>query len=452
MLGLLDQSFSLNNFRKIYDIDRKNKGKIEKDHFPEAYNVRLKIIHSIEIIKILYKRYKRGKLSIDELNDRKSKINEVIEKRKEEYNSIVDKKIIEIMAIVNAKGYSLPLAKLSYQVGKKDVFSIGNKVEDIFLSRQIQYTLGSIFDTKVNNRDLIVSRLSILNKESSPKFIIRADIENFYESINHKELLDIIHASPKLSVAPKRVITLLVKNFKKITGLDHGLPRGVGISAYLSEIYMNDIDVEIQSINDITYYDRYVDDMVLIFSPRKKENLPNYLKHVSNIIKQRRLKLNNKTVEIDLFNKSNANFEYLGYEFKIVSSSCSIKLSSKKINKIKGRIDRAFDEYNKTFINTPKKSFNLIILRLKFLTGNTRLHNSKSNAFVGVYFSNRFVTDSSDLVGLDSYLKSKLKTVKDIKLINKINKLSFEKGFNERIFRNFTTKELSEISKVWKNV
>lgn len=153
-----------------------------------------------------------------------------------------------------------------------------------------------------------------------------------------------------------------------------------------------------------------------------------------------------------MYNKSNANFEYLGYEFKIASSSCSIKLSSKKINKIKGRIDRTFDEYNKTFRNTPKKSFNLIILRLKFLTGNTRLHNSKSNAFVGIYFSNRFVTDSSSLAGLDHYLKSKLKTVKDTKLINKINKLSFGKGFDERIFRNFTTKELSEISKVWKNV
>lgn len=380
---MLDQSFSLKNFRKIYDIDRKNKGKIEKDHFPEAYNVRLKIIHSRNIIKILYRRYNGGKLSLDELNNRKSKINDVIEKRKEEYNSIVDNKILEIMAIVNFRGYSLSLTKLSYQVRNKDVFSIGNKVEDIFLSRQIQYTLGSIFDTKINNRDLIVSRLSTLNKESSPKFIIRADVENFYESINHKDLLDIIHASPKLSVAPKQTITLLIKSFKKITGLDHGLPRGIGISAYLSEIYMNEIDNKIQSINDITYYDRYVDDMILVFSPRKKENLSNYLKDISKIVNKRGLNLNDKTVEIDLYNHSNKKFEYLGYEFNISSNSCTIKLSSKKISKIQSRIEKTFYEYNRTFKNTPKKSFSLIMLRLKFLTGNTRLHNSKSNALWG---------------------------------------------------------------------
>lgn len=71
---------------------------------------------------------------------------------------------------------------------------------------------------------------------------------------------------------------------------------------------------------------------------------------------------------------------------------------------------------------------------------------------MGIYFSNKFVTSSSDLAGLDYYLTNKLKTIKDVKLISKINKLSFVKGFDERIFRNFTPKELSEISKVWKNV
>lgn len=449
---MLDQSFSVNNFRKLYDIDRKNKGNIEIDFFPEAYSLRLEINRIKELLKIIIARYNYGKLNFDEFNKRKDKLNKIIEIRKEKYNHVVNEKIKEILIVVNAKGYSLPLAKLPNKVRGRDVFSIGNEIADIFVSRQIQYTLKSLFNTKVNNRDLIVGRICTLNNELSPKFIIRADVENFYESIDHKKLLDILHSSPKLSVAPKKVITQLIRKYKTITGSDSGLPRGVGLSAYLSEIYMNDVDEKIKSINDITYYGRYVDDIILIFSPVKKDNIPNYLSIIKGVMDNRGLVLNNKTTEIDLYNDNNKNFEYLGYKFVISSNSCIVKFSSNKIRKIRLRIDKAFLDYNSSFSKTPDRSKKLIMMRLKFLTGNTRLHNSKSKAFVGVYFSNRFITDTSDLNGLDHYLNSKLNLISDQKLKRKISKLSFKRGFEEQIFRNFTAKELGEISKGWKNV
>lgn len=34
---MIDQSFSARNFRRIYDLDRKNKGTLEVEHFPDAY-------------------------------------------------------------------------------------------------------------------------------------------------------------------------------------------------------------------------------------------------------------------------------------------------------------------------------------------------------------------------------------------------------------------------------
>ena len=90
---MLDQSFSLKNFRKIYDIDRKNKGTIERDHFPEAYAIRLKINRVKSLIKALQLKNKKNKLTYDELQTRKTKLNEIIEIRKEKYNYIVDEKI-----------------------------------------------------------------------------------------------------------------------------------------------------------------------------------------------------------------------------------------------------------------------------------------------------------------------------------------------------------------------
>lgn len=449
---MLDQSFSLKNFRKIYDIDRKNKGTIERDHFPEAYAIRLKINRVKSLIKALQLKNKKNKLTYDELQTRKTKLNEIIEIRKEKYNYIVDEKIGAMLTIINAKGYTLPLSILPYKVKNKDVFSIGNKIEDIFVSKQIQIVLSTLFHTKTNNRDIIISRLSTFTKELSPKYIIRADIESFYESIDHKKLLDILHSSSKLSVAPKRVITQLIRGYKSITGYEKGLPRGIGISAYLSEIYMSNIDKNMHLIHDVTYYERYVDDMVFIFSPRKKENTLSYLNSVSNILNNSGLKLNSKTKEIDLYNQSNKNFEYLGYKFEITSGSCSVTIGIDKLIKVRKRIDKSFDDYNKSFKNTPNTSYRLILLRLKFLTGNTQLHNSKSKAFVGVYFSNRFITKTSDLASLDHYLINKLNSINDQKLKNRISKLSFKKGFEEKVFRNFTVEELGVLSNGWKNV
>lgn len=87
-----------------------------------------------------------------------------------------------------------------------------------------------------------------------------------------------------------------------------------------------------------------------------------------------------------------------------------------------------------------------------FLTGNMRLFNRKSNAFIGVYFSNKYITDTRQLSGLDHYFRNKLKSVASPSLVRKLSKLSFEKGFKEKLFRNFDSKELSELSRGWKHV
>ena len=52
-----------------------------------------------------------------------------------------------------------------------------------------------------------------------------------------------------------------------------GVPRGFGVSAYLSELYMREIDNEIKALPDVIYYARYVDDIVIIFSPKTKKNI-----------------------------------------------------------------------------------------------------------------------------------------------------------------------------------
>ena len=128
---MLNQSFSVRNFRQIYDIDRKNKGTIERDHFPEAYAIRLKINRVKNLIKVFQLKHKKNKLTYDELERRKTKLNEIIQKRKEKYNYIIDEKLGTMLTIVNAKGYTLPLSLLPYQVKNKDVFSMALLHKDL---------------------------------------------------------------------------------------------------------------------------------------------------------------------------------------------------------------------------------------------------------------------------------------------------------------------------------
>jgi hypothetical protein len=384
-------------------------------------------------------------------DNKKENLNNHIDKRKEQLSNEINSKLEGIVNLVDVKGYALPLVKSTFKVGGKDIYSIGKSVETIFVSRQIQYTLNSIFNVKVNNRELIVSRLSSLIQDASPKYIVRADVEKFYESIKHKNLLDILHSSPKLSVTARRVITQLIRSYATISGDDVGLPRGVGISAYLSEIYMGSIDQEISTLKDINYYERYVDDIIAVFSPTKLDNTADYLSHITNIIEKRDLKLNNKTKEINLLNYPNKSFEYLGYLFEVKGKNYNIKLSRNRKLRLTDRIDESFQQYFKDKAKTPKKAHESILSRIRFLTGNTRLYNSKSKAFVGVYFSNKFLTETSDLEELDVYLITKINLLKDEKLKNRLSKLSFKKGFQEQVFRKFTIRELSNITKAWKN-
>lgn len=448
---MFDQSLSVRNFRIIYDLDRKNKGSIEKDYFPVAFEHRLKIRFLKKLAKRLHFRYKNNLISKVYFEVRKEKINKLIDLRKERLNNDVNEKLTFIVRTVSEKGYTLPLTKFDSLIRGKEVYTIGKDIETILVSRHVQMVLSSLYKVKVNNRDLIISRLSTIVKDSSPKYIIRADVESFYESIDHKDLLDILHSSPKLSVTPRRILTQLIRAYAKISNTSKGLPRGVGISAYLSEVYMGNVDEEINSLPDVTYYERYVDDLIVIFSPTKNEHIANYLLSINRIIRKKKLKLNDKTEELDLFNQISQGFEYLGYHFRIENGSCKIKLSSKKKEKLKERLNQSFSFFQKEYKNTPRVAYRNLLIRIRFLTGNTRLLNSKSNAFVGVYFSNKFINETSDLVALDRYFNHKLNLLTDVKHKNRLKRMSFLQGYENRVFRKFDMKDLSLISKGWDN-
>ena len=87
------------------------------------------------------------------------------------------------------------------------------------------------------------------------------------------------------------------------------------------------------------------------------------------------------------------------------------------------------------------------------MTGNTRLANSKNNIMVGIYFTNSSLTETSQLLKLDHFLKVQIDSnITSHNLNNRLYKYSFVKGFKDKRFSPFTTSELSEINKIWKYI
>lgn len=447
----MDQSFSVKNFRDIYDLDLKNRGDLEREHFEFAYLERTKIRNAKRLrYRVLFK-YKRGLIQKEHCERVVSKIREVLVIRKERYNNFVNEKIKIICDNVNKKAYKLPLEKLPEKVLGKDVYTIGKSVESIFVTRHLHNILKSTYNIRQSHRDLTISRLKTVCLDLSPKIVVKADIKEFYESIEHKALIKKLHSSVSLSVMPKRLLTQLLGSYAVLSGVDKGLPRGVGLSAFLSEVYMEDLDEALKNSPDLSFYSRYVDDLILVYSPNLVKDKGYYLQFVKEVVDKNRLSLNNKTKDIDLTADKAEEFEYLGYRFFIEERDVVVRLSEKRVGKYKKRLDQAFFQYSNNYRFSPEKSERLLIDKIRFLTGNTRLLNAKSKAFTGVYFNNMHVNKLSDLEDIDSYLESKLFSIVDPRLLRRLKKFSFVEGFNKKVFRNFTTTDLKNITKGWKD-
>ncbi|MGX5797577.1 antiviral reverse transcriptase Drt3a [Pseudomonas sp. E2-15] len=448
----MDQSFSIKNLNDLLKGDREKGGDLEERYIPAAFNIRVKLYELNKLKSFSRYRFRTGKITPAFYEKRMSRLTMVIDKRKIQHGRLVDVELERVSKIISGKEFRINVALLPALVGGKKVYGVGNNLEQVLAIRFVQRALKVLYEIRMPPRDILVSQIKSLALDGVPKYIIRSDVESFYESVRHKELLDGIHQAPELSVLIKRILTRLMKDYVVVSGDENGLPRGIGISAYLSEIYLSSIDTEIRRQDNLFYYARYVDDMVLMYAPQRKELAAKYLETLSEILHGRGLKFNDKTKPIDLLEEFKGKFDYLGYTFDVSSSSSGVQLSQRKINKYRSRIDKAFSDYNSKFTFIPKKSEEELVLRCLFLTGNMRLFNRKSNAFIGVYFSNKYITDTGQLSGLDHYFRNKIKGVTSPSLARKLSKLSFEKGFKEKLFRNFDSKQLSELSRGWKHV
>lgn len=199
---------------------------------------------------------------------------------------------------------------------------------------------------KTLNSETIKVQTSASNKKNelfqlSPenKFILDADIEGFFDNINHRWLLNNIFLHPTLILFVKEWLNsgALDKNVCVLT--EKGAPQGGVISPTLANFTLNGLEKEIMdSINPLTKskekriviklkdgsktriasyltYVRYADDFIVLV--RSRHLLKNYvIPSIENFLKKRGLKLNPQKTKIFRLSDQNAQLDFLDYTFK----------------------------------------------------------------------------------------------------------------------------------------
>ncbi|MEJ1412735.1 MAG: antiviral reverse transcriptase Drt3a [Candidatus Sedimenticola sp. (ex Thyasira tokunagai)] len=447
---MFDQSFTSKNLTRIYHSENKKGVNIAGMFFPEILAKYDNIKRTRRLIRKLF--VNRSYYRKHTFEVRLSKLYEMRNHYKISKNEAIKSRLEDLSIKINSSKFSFNIQMFPYKRNNKDVYVTNGNADTFFVEKQIQKNIKYTYGVKQEDRELIVPQLRSILNDKFPKFIIKTDIDSFYESIDRNLLINKLNENPILSLSTRKLISKLLRNYEELTGQDKGIPRGIGISAYLSELYLKEFDQKIRSIDNLIYYSRYVDDIIVIIAPKPNELIDHYFKKINLFIKKDRLFL--KENKSALFSYTGVDtgfsFDYLGYKFKKQGRKFDLSISDKKKEKYKNRIKIAINKYMNHSVKQPLKAKKELFMRLKFLTTNTRLSNNKGNAIIGIYTTNKWVTDTKFLDNLDKFLDGQSRLIPDGNIRRKIKRFSFSVGFINRTFCSFSPKEFETIVKVWK--
>ncbi|OEE74428.1 hypothetical protein A1OQ_09170 [Enterovibrio norvegicus FF-162] len=391
----------------------------------------------------------------------------------------IEDNFLQLEDLIKSEDFEFELFK-KYKFNNK-IFYWSDSFTNEFSLRKANDNIRRLYKISQSDRGKIIKQTKKLLEEETPKYISRLDITSFYESVDKGILLDSLLKDPLPSLDTKNLILkLLTENQFKDR---HGLPRGLSISATLSEYYLRDFDQFVNNLDGVYFYARYVDD-IIIFSFKNPQGILSGIKKY--LSKNKRLEINNskssgilevacrcynecvcnnncKCMKTCKCSKSSIqeiyNLDYLGYKFSFpkypAKEKLKIRIADKKIKKIKSRIVNSFIDFSKNM------DFLLLEKRIKFLTGNHAVVDGEDGKLCsGIYYNYHLINNHSDLVELNNFLNSiiystsgyiggKLRNKLDMSQKERLRKNSFYFGFESKILHKFKYNEIKEIKKAW---
>lgn len=337
-------------------------------------------------------------------------------------------------------------------INGKTMFTMGTIYDALTIRRTNDILQASIQYNSSNREDEIQQLWSILSLEKNNSIIVKGDISSFFESLPLNAVLSDLMSDSLISPSVYKHLNS-IHSYLKMHNYD-GLPRGLPISASLSEYAMLKFDQHIRTLRGCIYYSRYVDDFVLIMS----EKIPNLLQNIEDSLPYG-LSLNmDKTREREI--GSEKNLDFLGYSFPL-NNPTNASISHYKISRIKKRIMLSIKRYL-----FHEKSFRLLKQRLQFLSSITKLKmaDREKEIAVGIRYQYSMCKEEvivSQLKILDTFLKSILYSKRysvSLKLRRKLKKsqylellrISFVSSYLNKITMSREMKVVSKIKDAWR--
>lgn len=368
-----------------------------------------------------------------------------------------------------------PITK--FHLKKKSAYKI-KELKDDLVVRKLSLNLKRVTKASPRGRSFIVTNLHHFLEEGVPYRVYRLDIKSFYESFLIEGVKSRTLSLPKLSPLSKRLLEVLLDYYAGIGG--QGLPRGMALSAVLSDFMMAEFDIKTFNDPEVYFYGRYVDDIIIITNHSKSETdfigeikqwLPEGLhfhekKKITRSVTERPKILKPPAIPVLKFSIDYVGYQFLVFDpvqmqdktFKHFRLVC-IEIAPNKIKKIKLRIVRALIDFHKT------KDASLLIKRIKYLTSNFSVtdRNTGKRNLAGIYHSYPLLSPNSErLAELDRFLRNAVLSKKGIvfsktfpllasQLKRRLLAQSFIHGHAHRRFVYFAPAMMSRIQECWRN-
>lgn len=421
---MLDQSFSAHNLEVIFDLENR-KGNIDINWMPEEY--RAAATEMKELRRQISELKSKGRRKTDDDIEKIEELEKQYKKAKEKKESGRQAFMKDCEDKINDKDFEFMMTKYLDEDSDKEVFRLNAEKPEVFFAlKQLQYNIHKTFKVKQANRHAILCNVKALLHTRIPLHIVRTDISSFYESITQAKLLEKIEGNTLLSHKSKAFIRAILKLYddckdETLVAKGVGVPRGVGISPLLSEIYVRDLDSSISSFIGTHFYARYVDDIFIILTafPKGEKDSKEYFTNLQAMFGKYGLTLKDETdpkkkcklmdvvKEDEMFDP----FDYLGYSISINrtkgQTETTFGLSKNKTDHFQEKVNHIVTHFeNKSKVNI-KEAYKDLIDLLNYITGNTKLFKSKAGVKVGLYYNNDLLDKMEDLDTLQQHLRDK---------------------------------------------
>jgi hypothetical protein len=176
---MLDQMFTAENFRRIFDSENRKGVNLAKQFFPNLEPLTKSIREKVKELRDL--RSKKNMHTPDEYVAKHEGLKEDLKRLKSNKSKAITSELESVSSRVRKPSFKLALIEKAGPKGKS-VFCIDGTPETFFVVKQLQHNIRSIYDVKQSNRHDSACKLRDTVASKFPFEIVRTDVASFYET------------------------------------------------------------------------------------------------------------------------------------------------------------------------------------------------------------------------------------------------------------------------------